>query len=142
MAKKKTKSSTRLSLPWERADSILYAVVSGRRVWPLLLMTTATLVLALAYWVENQRGNLLSTRATLAEVERATHAVVHGIGRCPHSTEELVHPPKSGTRYLAFAPVDAWGNPLRLSCALGEQSVIEVMSAGPSGSFLTDDNVM
>ena len=131
-----------MALPWERADSLLYAMVLGRRVWPLLGVASFVLLLGLAYWVESRRSDLVATRATLAEVERATHAFVRGIGRCPHSTEELVHPPKSGMRYLAFAPVDAWGRPLRLSCEAGEAISIEAMSAGPSGSFLTDDNVM
>jgi hypothetical protein len=142
MASKKTKASSRLSLPWERGDSVLYAVLSGRRIWPLFVAMAFGLVLLAAYYVETRRSDLRSTRATLYEVQRATHAFVRGIGRCPHSAEELIHPPKSGMRYLAFAPVDAWGRGLRLRCSTGAQTAVEVMSAGPSGSFLTDDNVM
>lgn len=142
MASKKAKASSRLSLPWERGDSVLYSVLSGRRIWPLFVAIGAAFVLLAAYSVETRRSDLLATRATLAEVQRATQAFVRGIGRCPHSAEELIHPPKSGMRYLAYAPIDAWGHGLRLRCSVGAQTEIEVMSAGPSGSFLTDDNVM
>jgi hypothetical protein len=120
----------------------MYAVLSGRRIWPLFVAAFLVVVLLAAYSVETRRSDLLATRATLLEVRRATQAFVRGIGRCPHSAEELIHPPKSGTRYLAFAPVDAWGRGLRLRCSVGAQAEIEVMSAGPSGSFLIDDNVM
>jgi hypothetical protein len=39
-------------------------------------------------------------------------------------------------------PTDAWGRALLLRCSTGERTEIEVLSAGPSGSFLDDDNVM
>jgi hypothetical protein len=78
----------------------------------------------------------------LVEVERATRAFVRDLGRCPQDTNELVHPPKSGRHYLSEPPFDAWGRAPHVRCLGGERTVIEVVSAGPSGSFLDDDNVM
>jgi hypothetical protein len=43
---------------------------------------------------------------------------------------------------LHDTPTDAWGRPVLLHCASGEHTEVEVYSAGPSGSFLDDDNVI
>jgi hypothetical protein len=54
----------------------------------------------------------------------------------------LAHPPRSGVNYLSEVPDDAWGRDLYFSCSGAESPEIEVLSAGPNGSFLDDDNVM
>jgi hypothetical protein len=57
----------------------------------------------------------------------------------------LVHPPRSGVHYLAEPPVDAWGRSVHLRCAPrgpGQSPEIEATSAGVSGSFLDDDNIL
>jgi len=142
VTRRKTAQDTRLSLPWEHGESALTALFSGRRVWPLLTLITVVACTAGAFVLGGRRAALLSTRATLAEVERAAHAFVRDVGRCPRGTAELVHPPKTGVHYLTQPPRDAWGRSLYFRCSEGEHAEIEVVSAGPSGSFLDDDNVM
>ena len=107
-----------------------------------------------AHWLGGLRADVRSTRVMLGEVASATHAFVHDIGRCPINAQELVHPPRSGVHYLAEAPIDAWGRAVHLRCTLpaseaqrAEASLtkypeIEVTSAGKSGSFFDDDNVL
>ncbi|MFT3921147.1 MAG: type II secretion system protein GspG [Myxococcales bacterium] len=141
MAKRARKRSPRLPLPWEREDSLLRGLFSGRRVLPFVLLAAFASVLGGAYWLGGRRADILSTRATLSEVSRATEAFVHDVGRCPRSLNELLHPPRSGVIYLHELPSDAWGNGVYLRCD-GSAPEIEVLSAGPSGSFLDDDNVM
>ncbi len=142
MAKRKKTPDTRLALPWEHGENPIFALFSGRRVWPLVTLLALLLGSAIAFVMGGRRSDLLSTRATLSEVGRATRAFVRDMGRCPRATSELVHPPKSGVQYLAEIPVDAWGRSLYFRCSYGEHAELEVVSAGPSGSFLDDDNVM
>jgi hypothetical protein len=142
VATKKKKRSARLPLPWERADSPFRALFSGRRYLPLLAFAVVLGLLAGASFLGARRADLRATRATLHEVERATRAFVFDIGRCPRNAAELVHPPRSGVHYLREAPVDAWSRPVLLRCTAGEHTDVEVFSAGPSGSFLDDDNVI
>lgn len=142
MARRKKSQDTRLSLPWEHGENALSALVSGRRVWPLLTLLTVIGCTVGAFILGGRRADLLTTRAMLAEVERAAHAFVRDVGRCPRGAAELVHPPKTGVQYLMEIPRDAWGRSLYFRCSEGEHAEIEVVSAGPSGSFLDDDNVM
>jgi hypothetical protein len=132
----------RLALPWEREPGPFFTLPSRRRVWPTLVFGLLAAFLACAYWLGGQRAQLNATRAILDEVESATRAFVSDIGRCPHDARELVHPPRSGVHYLSEPPVDAWGRALHLRCVDGPKPEIEVMSAGESGSFLDDDNIL
>ncbi len=142
MPKHANKRRGRLALPWERTNRPLRAPLSGRRLVPLLAGLGACGLLAAAYFVGTRRADVRATRATLAEVARATRAFVADLGRCPEDPSELVHPPKSGIQYLNELPLDAWGRAPHLHCRLGEHTEIEVLSAGPSSSWLDDDNVM
>jgi hypothetical protein len=142
MAVRKAKRTPRLPLPWERESGSLAGLFSGRRFVPLLMLAALLGLVAGAHWLGTRRANLSATRATLHEVERATRAFVSDIGRCPRNASELAHPPRSGVHYLREAPVDAWGHPVMLRCTTGEHTEVEVLSAGPSGSFLDDDNVI
>lgn len=129
-------------LPWERRRRFLDELLSGRR-WrgTLALLALGTLVVA-AFRVADERARVRTTRATMAEVHRAVSTFRAEVGRCPRSTLELVHPPRTGARYLDQSPVDGWGHPLYVRCpSRYEPSWAEVISAGPSGSFLVDDNV-
>ncbi len=142
MAKRARKRVSRLPLPWEREDSLLRAMFSGRRVLPFALLLSVAALLGGAYWLGGRRADILATRATLSEVSRAAEAFVHDVGRCPRSLNELVHPPRSGVLYLHELPSDAWGRGLYMRCTGDSTPEVEVLSAGPSGSFLDDDNVM
>jgi hypothetical protein len=141
-AKHAHKRVARLPLPWERATRPLRAPLSGRRFLPLMAALAAIGLGAGTYVLGGRRADVLATRATLAEIESAARAFVGDLGRCPEDTSELVHPPKSGLSYLSEPPLDAWGRAPALSCTAGEHTEIEVLSAGPSGSFMDDDNVM
>jgi hypothetical protein len=145
MARRTKKRSPRLLLPWEREDSPYRTLLSGRRLWPILIASVAVALLAGAHFLGGRRANLLYTRATLNEVEEASRAFARDIGRCPHNARELVHPPRSGVHYLSEPPLDAWGHAIHLSCRLeegGEHPEVEATSAGPSGSFFSEDNVL
>jgi Type II secretion system (T2SS), protein G len=132
-----------IRLPWERESVWLGDVFSGRRWWALLASVLIGGFVVLAYRAADERARTRATRAAIAEARRAVAAFVAELGRCPHSTVELVHPPKAGAHYLNELPVDGWGRPLYVRCP-GENSrdVAEVISAGPSGSFLQDDHVL
>jgi hypothetical protein len=142
MAKRARKRISRLPLPWERRNSPYRALFSGRRFLPIAILAGVGALLLGAYWVGGQRENVRATRATLAEVSEATEAFVRDLGRCPRNVNELVHPPRSGSDYLSEMPTDAWGRGLYVRCEGEHPPRIEVLSAGPSGSFLNDDNVL
>jgi hypothetical protein len=142
MARRARKRVPRLALPWEREQGPFFTLPSRRRVWPLLAFVTLSGFLVIAYLLGGKRAQLKATRAALSEVESATRAFVSDIGRCPHDARELVHPPRSGVHYLSEPPLDAWGRALHLRCVDGPKPEIEVMSAGESGSFLDDDNIL
>ena len=142
MAQKTRRRTARLPLPWERENSPFRALFSGRRFLPLLGFAAVLGLLFGASFLGGRRADLSATRATMHEVERATRAFVLDVGRCPRSTAELVHPPRAGVHYLREAPVDAWGRSFMLHCSAGTHTDVQVRSAGPSGSFLNDDNVI
>jgi hypothetical protein len=145
MARRTKKRSPRLLLPWEREDSPYRTLLSGRRLLPILIASVAVALLGGAHFLGGRRANLLYTRATLNEVEEASRAFARDIGRCPHNARELVHPPRSGVHYLSEPPLDAWGHAIHLSCRLEEgreHPEVEATSAGPSGSFFSEDNVL
>ena len=118
-------------------------MLTGRRgLGALLLLGTAVLV-RLAWGVADRRDRERVTRASIAEVQRAITAFRAEVGRCPHSTIELVHPPRAGAQYLSELPRDGWGRPLYVRCpGRNPSDTAEVLSAGPSGSFSVDDNLM
>jgi hypothetical protein len=142
MAQRRKKRTARLPLPWERENSPFRALFSGRRFFPFLVLLTVLGLLGGAHFLGQRRAHVRATRATLHEVARATRSFVVDIGRCPRNAGELVHPPRSGVHYLREAPIDAWGTPLSLRCASGDHTEVSVLSAGPSGSFLEDDNLI
>ena len=77
----------------------------------------------------------------IAQLKRALDRFRTEIGRCPTSDMELLHPPTTRARYLSSMPRDGWGRPLAMRCPGYFDEDPEVLSAGPSGSFLTDDNI-
>jgi hypothetical protein len=135
--------SSPIRLPWERESVWLSELLSGRRWWLLFGCALALGFVVLAYRAADERARTRATRAAIAEARRAVAAFVAELGRCPHSTVELLHPPKAGAHYLNVLPVDGWGRPLYVRCpGNGPHEVAEVISSGPSGSFLEDDHVL
>ncbi len=114
------------------------------RTWRGLTLFGALALLVLAAWrVAERRTRIRTTRANIAEVERAVAAFRAEMGRCPRNKTELVHPPRGGARYLTEVPADGWGRELFVRCPSPyDPNAAEVVSAGPSGVFSKDDNIL
>ncbi|MEM9191092.1 MAG: type II secretion system protein GspG [Myxococcota bacterium] len=131
-----------LSLPWERRGAWFRGLVAGPRWKVALLAIGVVAIVVVLFQAADRHGRYRTTRAAIAEVQRAISEFRHDLGRCPRSTVELLHPPRSGTRYLRDMPDDGWGQQLFVRCpARHDEFSAEVVSAGPSGSFFVDDNV-
>lgn len=142
-APRRKRSGPSVMLPWERRGSWHGGLGTARRVRALLLTLVACGIGAWGYQVADQRSRVRSTRAGIAEVQRAVAAFRAEVGRCPRSSVELVHPPKAGAKYLDEIPSDGWGQELYVRCpGRRDPGGAEVISAGPSGSFLKDDNIL
>lgn len=131
-----------VALPWERQGSRLRELFSSGR-WRLVLglLLGAGIAWAIAGSVA-ERERVRATREVIAETRRALAQFRESVGRCPLSIRELAHPSRTGTRYLRDEPVDGWGNPLWVRCpGRYDPDGVDVVSAGPSGSFLVDDNI-
>ena len=138
----KRRASGNVTLPWEPRTGLIRDVLSGRRI---RLVPIALLVLLLFYGIvvsALQREAIADTRDTIDTVHRAIAHFRADMGRCPSSMHELVHPPRTGAHYLEEAPIDAWGHALWVRCpGRYDSDGDDVLSAGPSGNFLIDDNV-
>ena len=131
-----------LSLPWEQRGSGAMRLLAGPRWKIAVLLASVLLVIAVLWRSADRRYRIEQTRGAIATVHRAIGDFQSDIGRCPRSTTELVHPPRSGTRYLRRAPKDGWGRDLHVQCpGHFNPDGADVVSAGPSGSFHEDDNV-
>lgn len=130
-------------LPWEQRYSWVAELASGR-IWRPLSLAAFLIGGVWLVWSEaDHRSRVRVTRAAIAEVQRAVAAFRAEVGRCPRSTVELVHPPKASARYLNELPNDGWGRALYVRCPhRHDPSTAEVISAGPGGSFLDDDNIL
>jgi hypothetical protein len=138
------KSRRSVRLPWEgRTGRLAGVVLDRRRVVTGAGVAAAGLLLFAVYRKADERERIRTTRAALAEIRRAVVRFRDEIGRCPRSTGELLHPPRSGVRYLAELPTDGWGRAIYVRCP-GEMSPdgIDVVSAGADGDFFGEDNVM
>jgi hypothetical protein len=130
-------------LPWERRSAWLGQLALRRHGALLLLAVGGLGLLVLAFRTADERARVRATRAAMVEARRAVGAFVAELGRCPHSIVELLHPPKAGADYLTEVPVDGWGRRLYIRCpGRRPEDVAEVISAGPSGSFLANDQVL
>jgi hypothetical protein len=138
----RTRRRREVLLPWERSRLRYTELLSSQR-WKALLAAVLALGALWAMWrVAQHRERVRVTETAIAEVHRAIAAFRADVGRCPRSTIELVHPPRSGSRYLSKIPDDGWGNTLFIRCPSREDSSrADVVSAGPSASFLIDDNI-
>lgn len=96
-------------------------------------------------WTTTRMVRARDEQLTIRQIERVHRAVGafrRDFGRCPQNLGELTHPPRAGLRYLHERPRDAWGRALWIRCPDRRNPLsAEVISAGPSGDFLTDDNI-
>jgi hypothetical protein len=140
MARKKNESV--LTMPWESRGAFLRELFFGRRVRYLPWIVLGVLCVAGLLFDAHRRSQVQRTRMVIDQVHRALTAFRLDFGRCPSSMTELVHPPRSGVRYLDEEPLDAWARPLWVRCpARYDADDADVVSAGPSGNFLNDDNI-
>jgi len=142
VAKPSLRRGSALALPWEGRARWLGAFASRSR-WQaaLLVLAVGGLLFAFVRFADHRR-QLHLTYVAIAETHRAIAAFRADVGRCPESPEELVHPPRTGTRYLREIPVDGFGRPLFIACpGRLEEGRPDVVSAGPSGDFFDDDNI-
>jgi type II secretory pathway pseudopilin PulG len=142
MASKK-RTSRGIALPWEQRGAWMRDLLAGPR-WKVALLVVVLGIVAWGIWRASVReAEMRETRAAIAEVRRAIESFRTEVGRCPRSTAELVDPPRPGRRYLREIPPDGWGRQLWVRCpARNDPAGADVISAGPSGSFFVDDNVM
>ncbi|MGF1465223.1 MAG: type II secretion system protein GspG [Sandaracinaceae bacterium] len=142
MAKSKFKSGRSLALPWERRGTWRRELFAGRRWRGLLVLGLVALGTFGVFRSAQHRDRMRSTRATLVEVQRAIDAFRADFGRCPQSLRELVFPPRGSRRYLRELPADGWGHALYAECpGRYDPAAADVVSAGPSGNFIVDDNL-
>jgi hypothetical protein len=131
-----------IALPWERRGTPLRALVAGGR-WRWWIAAFVASAIGLGIWQSaEERRRERVTRQVIAETRRALALFREEVGRCPHSFRELLHPARAGRRYLREMPVDGWGRPLWVRCpGRYDPDDFDVVSAGPSGNFLVDDNI-
>jgi len=129
-------------LPWERR-SAWFGQLFTRRRFGVVVSAVAAIAAVLGLWsAADERARIRATRAAIATVKRGVAEFREDMVRCPRSTVELVHPPRTGVRYLAELPVDGWGHALYVRCpGVMNPDGVDVVSAGPSGDFFVDDNV-
>ncbi len=138
----KTRRGRAIFLPWERRGAWLREMLFARR-WKLVLGIAAGVAAVWLVWTTaDRRSRERATREAIAQVQRAVGRFRAEIGRCPRSVGELVHPPRADARYLDSMPEDGWGTQLYVRCpGRHDPDGADVISAGPSGSFLDDDNI-
>lgn len=141
MARTRERTS-QVTLPWESRVGLVRDLLSGRRIRLVPLVLGLVLVVGLVARHAVLQRDVDRTRDVIDRTHRAIARFRADMGRCPSTIRELVHPPRTGARYLESEPLDAWGHALWVRCpgrydADGE----DVVSAGPSGSFLDDTTV-
>lgn len=131
----------RVSLPWERRGGRWRGVLNNTR-WQTLLGLVVLIVLATGFTrYARRRVQVRDTQVAIAQVKQAIDRFQADVGRCPSSNMELLHPPLSQKHYLDSMPKDGWGRTLSVRCPGYFEAEAEVISAGPSGSLLKDDNI-
>ena len=139
MARRKRRQ--RVALPWERRGERWRGILSNTR-WQALLGLVVLTALSIGFTrYARHRVRVRNTRVAIAQVKQAIDRFRAEVGRGPTSDTELMHPPLAQKHYLERMPKDGWGRPLSIRCPgyFGEEA--DVISAGPSGSLLQDDNI-
>jgi len=140
MAKQSEKRG--VSLPWEHRSAWFREFFRGAR-WRQLLGLSVAIFFVVGVW-QNAAYNdrVRVTRLAIDEVTRAATAFREEVGRCPNAIRELTRPPRAVRRYLRRVPNDGWGRDLLIECpSRRDPESLSILSAGPSGSFLMDDNI-
>jgi hypothetical protein len=141
MAKARERTS-QVTLPWEPRTGLVRDILSGRRVRLVPVALGVVLLLGFVARHAIAERDVAHTRDVIDRTHRAIAHFRADMGRCPSTIRELVHPPRTGARYLESEPIDAWGHALWVRCpGRYDPDGEDVVSAGPSGSFLDDTTV-
>jgi hypothetical protein len=140
---KRRKSQSTIALPWEGTRGGIFRYwLTGARLVAVGLAVILVVLVVVTFRGQEERERARTTRQAIEEVEGALVRFREELGRCPRSTVELVHPPSTGRRFLREMPKDGWGRELHVECpGYFDPDGVDVISAGPSGSFLVDDNI-
>lgn len=126
------KPSTGIALPWENRGATIRRIFAASRSRSLVALFAIAAGAFVTYQRSEQRRVSRETRESTAEVEHAVTRFRMEIGRCPRSLDELLHPPRAGTRYLRATPLDGHGRPLIVHCpAPNDPDAVEVASSPP-----------
>jgi type II secretory pathway pseudopilin PulG len=138
---RRRKKGNRISLPWERRGGRVRGALTNTP-WQALGAAMVLLVLVLGFArYARHRVRVRDTRVAISQVKQAIDRFRTDVGRCPKTSTELLHPPLSQKHYLDSMPTDGWGRPLHILCPGHFEDDADVISAGPSGSLLEDDNI-
>ncbi|QQR89516.1 MAG: hypothetical protein IPJ88_15145 [Myxococcales bacterium] len=133
----------RIALPWEGQLVRLGDLLGGRRLRVLLMFCLiGATVIFLSHHIE-ERSRIRTTWAVIHQVEQALYSYRIEQERCPPSILDLIGKEQDNEFGLRAIPRDGWGRELKIVCPNKENDAggIVVMSAGPSGSFLVNDNL-
>ncbi len=139
MARRRQKE--RISLPGERRGGRWPGALRNPR-WQVLLGLVLIVIGAVGFIrYTRHQIRVRNTEVAIAQLKQAIDRFRADMGRCPSSNDELLHPPRSQKHYLDSMPKDGWGRQLAIRCPGYFEEEAEVISAGPSGSLLQDDNI-
>jgi len=129
-----------VSLPWEARRRWLRELASRRG--SRLVVTLALLIFVThSIWkIQDRHQRTRQTYLRMMELRWALELFQAKLGRCPQSISELIHPPHPSLPELHNVPRDGWGRTFHIKCP-GRLNAprADVISAGPSGSFLSAD---
>lgn len=130
MARRRQREQT-IFFPWERGGGFLRRTGLARAK-PFVAAIAMALFVLLLGSRERRMAGIRSTRTTLDLVHAGLDAYRADHERkCPADLADLR---KDG--YLAVAPVDAWGRPLRLVCpGRKDPQGYDLLSDGPDGEI-------
>ncbi len=118
----------------------------GARRWWVPIVTTAiglSLYLGGTFQADH-RSRIRQARALVHDAHRSLAQFTIDYDRCPRTLTELAHPPGRPQGYVFSGMGDPWGTPLEILCPDTKDALdhVAVTSAGPSGDFLEDDNIV
>lgn len=142
MIRRRKLNSKSVVLPWEQGSSRLADWLSFRAWGRLSLALVVAGCAAGVVYAAIAQDKRERTYRTIGEVHQGLMAYRRVFGRCPDTVAEFVGArARLGHRFEQH-PADAWGQPLWIKCP-GRYDPLgaDVISAGPSGSFLDGDNI-
>lgn len=139
---KRAERTRQVTLPWEPRTGFVRDLLSGRRIRLVPVFLGVLLAIGFVARHAADQRDVARTRDVIDDTHRAVARFRADMGRCPSTIRELVHPPRTGAHYLPNEPLDAWGRALWVRCpGRYDTDGEDVVSAGPSGNFLSDTTV-